>query len=112
MVLIFSAKEALLIISFNLTFSLIYNIWVHKSLLHNNFSRILLFHLCVIVLNIVLNFYMIELYGIKGAAISTMVQDYFIFIINVNRPTEIIIILKSVSFIRFLQLSKIDFNFE
>ena len=101
------AKEALLILSFNLTFSLIYNIWVHKSLLHNNFSRILLFHLCVIVLNIVLNFYMIELYGIKGAAISTMVSGIIsFFIINVNRPTEIIIILKSVSFIRFFTIIK------
>ena len=101
------AKEALLILSFNLTFSLIYNIWVHKSLLHNNFSRILLFHLCVIVLNIILNFYMIDLYGIKGAAISTMVSGIIsFFIININRPTEIIIILKSVSFIRFLTIIK------
>ena len=101
------AKEALLILSFNLTFSLIYNIWVHKSLLHNNFSRILSFHLCVIILNIILNFYMIELYGIKGAAISTMVSGIIsFFIININRPAEIIIILKSVSFIRFLTIIK------
>lgn len=101
------AKEALLILSFNLTFSLIYNIWVHKSLLHNNFSRILSFHLFVIILNIILNFYMIELYGIKGAAISTMVSGIIsFFIININRPAEIIIILKSVSFIRFLTIIK------
>ena len=101
------AKEALLILSFNLTFSLIYNIWVHKSLLQNNFSRILSFHLCVIILNIILNFYMIELYGIKGAAISTMVSGIIsFFIININRPAEIIIILKSVSFIRFLTIIK------
>ena len=101
------AKEAPLILSFNLTFSLIYNIWVHKSLLHNNFSRILSFHLCVIILNIILNFYMIDLYGIKGAAISTMVSGIIsFFIININRPTEIIIILKSISFIRFLTIIK------
>ena len=50
---------------------------------------------------------MIDLYGIKGAAISTMVSGIIsFFIININRPTEIIIILKSISFIRFLTIIK------
>tara|TARA_B100000963_G_scaffold355823_1_gene374836 strand:+ start:559 stop:1908 length:1350 start_codon:yes stop_codon:yes gene_type:complete len=101
------AKDALLILSFNLSFSLIYNIWVHKCLLQNNFSRILSFHLCVIILNVILNFYMIDLYGIKGAAISTMVSGVIsFFIININRPIEIIKILRSISFIRFILIVK------
>lgn len=105
------AKEALLILSFNLLFSLIYNVWVHKNLLYNNYSTILSFHLCIIILNIILNFYMIDLYGIKGAAISTMISGIISFlIININKPNEILIILKSISYIRFILIIKKMYN--
>ena len=105
------AKEALLILSFNLLFALIYNVWVHKNLLYNNYSTILSFHLCIIILNIILNFYMIDLYGIKGAAISTMISGIISFlIININKPNEILIILKSISYIRFILIIKKMYN--
>ena len=105
------AKEALLILSFNLLFALIYNVWVHKNLLYNNYSTILSFHLCIIILNIILNFYMIDLYGIKGAAISTMISGIISFlIININKPNEILIILKSISYIRFILIIKKIYN--
>lgn len=105
------AKDALLILSFNLVFALIYNIWVHKNFLYNNFSTILSFHLCIIILNIIINFYMIDLYGIKGAAISTMISGVISFlIININKPNEILIILKSINYIRFIKILKKIYN--
>ena len=97
-----SAREALLVLSFNLLFAIIYNVWVHKNFLINNYSKILFFHFVIIILNIVLNFYMIDLYGIKGAAISTMISGIFaFFIVNVSKPKEIYIIFSSLSFERF-----------
>jgi len=105
------AKEALLILSFNLLFALIYNVWVHKNLLYNNYSTILSFHLCIVILNIIINFYMIDLYGIKGAAISTMISGIISFlIININKPNEILIILKSINYIRFILTIKKIYN--
>ena len=105
------ANEALLILSFNLLFALIYNVWVHKNLLYNNYSKILSFHLCVVILNIILNFYMIDLYGIKGAAISTMISGIISFlIINLNQPNEILNVVKSVNFIRFFIIIKKIYN--
>ncbi len=96
------ARESLLILSFNLLFAIVYNIWVHKKFLINDYSKILFFHLLVIILNIVLNFYMIELYGIKGAAISTMISGIFAFcIVNISNPKEIYLIVSSLRFERF-----------
>tara|TARA_X000000950_G_C13885692_1_gene648722 strand:+ start:473 stop:1825 length:1353 start_codon:yes stop_codon:yes gene_type:complete len=96
------AKEALLILSFNLIFAIIYNIWVHKKFLTNNYSKIFFFHFVIIILNIVLNFYMIELYGIRGAAISTMISGILaFFIVNISSPKEIYLIFSSLKFERF-----------
>ncbi len=96
------AREALLILSFNLLFAIIYNVWVHKHFLVNNYKKILFFHIVIIILNIVLNFYMIDLYGIKGAAISTMISGIFsFFIVNISSPKEIYIIFSSLRFERF-----------
>ena len=97
-----TAREALLILSFNLLFSIFYNIWVHKNFLVNNYTKILFFHLLIVILNIVLNFYMIDLYGIKGAAISTMISGVLsFFIVNISSPKEIYIIFSSLRFERF-----------
>ena len=96
------AREALLILSFNLLFAIIYNVWVHKNFLINNYSKILFFHILIIVLNIVLNFYMIDLYGIKGAAISTMISGVLSFlIVNISSPKEIYLIFSSLKVERF-----------
>ncbi len=96
------AREALLILSFNLLFAIIYNVWVHKNFLINNYSKILFFHIVIIVLNIVLNFYMIDLYGIKGAAISTMISGVLSFlIVNISSPKEIYLIFSSLRVERF-----------
>ena len=54
---------------------------------------------------------MIDLYGIKGAAISTMISGIISFlIININKPNEIFIIVKSISFIRFKIIIKKIYN--
>ncbi len=98
-----SAREALLVLSFNVLFALIYNVWVHKNFLINNYSKILFFHFVIVILNIVLNFYMIDLYGIKGAAISTMISGILaFFIVNVSQPKEFYIIFSSLRFERLI----------
>ena len=99
----FVAKDALHILSFNLTFAIIYNVWVHKNFLRNSYEKIFFFHVTIIILNIALNFYMIELYGIKGAAISTMISGVFAFlIVNISKPFEIYIIFSSFSLERLI----------
>ena len=98
----FIAKDALLILSINVSFATIYNIWVHKNFLTNNYFKIFYFHITIIFLNIVINFYMIDLYGIKGAAISTLISGVFsFFIINISNPKEIYLIFSSLKFERF-----------
>jgi len=97
------AKEALNILAFNLYFALIFNIWVHKNFLTLNYKKILIFHLLTIILNIVLNIYLIDLYGIKGASISTMISGIIAFLtINISKPMEIYLIFSSFNASRFI----------
>ncbi len=96
------AKDSLLILTFNLIFAIIYNIWVHKQFLTNSYNKILFFHILIVFLNVALNFYMIDIYGIKGAAISTLISGLISFlIVNISTPREIYLIFSSFTFERF-----------
>ena len=96
------AKESLLILTFNLIFAIIYNIWVHKHFLTNSYNKILFFHILIVFLNVALNFYMIDIYGIKGAAISTLISGLISFlIVNISTPREIYLIFSCFTFERF-----------
>ena len=51
---------------------------------------------CTVILNILFNFYFINLIGINGAALATLLSAFFAFIIiNISQPKEFLVILSS-----------------
>lgn len=58
------------------------SVWNQWMVVENRTKRTLYFHLITAILNIILNYYMIEIYGIKGAVYALLVSliaAYFIF---------------------------------
>ena len=91
--------NSLKILSFNVGIALIINAWVHKQYLNSKYGQILFFQGCTVILNILFNFYFIDLLGINGAALATLLSAFFAFIIiNISQPKEFLLILSSFDF--------------
>ncbi len=71
--------DSLKILSFNVGIALIINAWVHKQYLVSKYSQILFFQACTMILNILFNYYFINLFGINGAALATLFSAFFCF---------------------------------
>ena len=90
--------QTLLLLSGNIFFSLIVILWVNKNYIKNNYLVILVFQSGCIIFNIIFNNYLIPIYGIYGAAISTIVAQLLIFfLINIFKWKEFDIIIQSLS---------------
>ena len=90
--------QTLLLLSSNIFFSLVVIIWVNKNYINSNYFVILAFQSGCIFFNIIFNNYLIPIYGIYGAAISTIVAQLLIFfLINIFKWSEFNIIIQSLS---------------
>ena len=82
----------------NIFFSLVVILWVNKNYINNNYLVILAFQSGCIIFNIIFNNYLIPIYSIYGAAISTIVAQLLIFfLINIFKWSEFNIIIQSLS---------------
>ena len=90
---------SLKILSFNVSFALIINLWIQKQYIETKYNLIFTYQIVSIFLNVLLNFYLIKYMGINGAALATLLSTFISFlIINVTQPKEIYIIFDSFSF--------------
>jgi len=88
--------NSLKILSLNVSIALIINAWVHKQYLVSKYGQILFFQGFAVLLNILFNYYFINLFGISGAALATLLSAFFTFIIvNISQPKEFLVILSS-----------------
>ncbi len=90
------ALNAFLILSLNVFPALLFNLWVHKQYVMSKYSSILFFQIGTIFLNILLNFYFINLFGISGAALASLLAPLVSFIlINITNNYEFGVIKES-----------------
>jgi O-antigen/teichoic acid export membrane protein len=88
--------NSLKILSLNVGIALIINAWVHKQYLNSRYGQILFFQGCTVILNILFNYYLINLLGISGAAFATLFSAFFAFmIVNISQPKEFLLISSS-----------------
>lgn len=98
------ALNAFLILSLNVFPALLFNLWVHKQYVMSKYSSILFFQIGTIFLNILLNFYFINLFGISGAALASLLAPLVSFIlINITNNYEFGVIKESFSITRHKQ---------
>ena len=72
--------------------------WVNKNYVNAKYTSILLFQLGAILLNIILNNYLIPIHGALGATISTILSQLLIFfLINIFAWSEYKIIIQALS---------------
>ena len=90
--------QTLLLLSGNVFFSLVVIIWVNKNYINGKYFVILAFQSGCIIFNIIFNNYLIPIYGVFGAAISTIIAQLLIFfLINIFKWSEFNIIIQSLS---------------
>ena len=90
--------NSLKILSINVAAALIINLWVHKQYVFSKYKQILFFQTSTILLNIILNYYLISFFGINGAALATSLAAILSFIIiNIHQPREFLLIFSSFS---------------
>ena len=93
-----TALNSFLILSVNIFPALLFNLWVHKQYVLSKYSSILFFQLGTIILNILFNFYFINLFGITGAALASLLAPLISFIlINITNNQEFLVIKDSFS---------------
>ena len=93
-----NALNSFLILSLNIFPALLFNLWVHKQYVLSKYSSILFFQLGTIILNILFNFYFINLFGITGAALASLLAPLISFIlINITNNQEFLVIKESFS---------------
>jgi O-antigen/teichoic acid export membrane protein len=98
------AINAFFILSLNVFPALLFNLWVHKQYVISKYNSILFFQIGTICLNILLNFYFINLFGITGAALASLLAPLLSFIlINISSNYEFSIIKDSFSLSRHKQ---------
>ena len=98
------AINAFFILSLNVFPALLFNLWVHKQYVISKYNSILFFQIGTICLNILLNFYFINLFGITGAALASLLAPLLSFIlINISSNYEFSIIKNSFSLSRHKQ---------
>ncbi len=92
------ALNAFFILSLNIFPALLFNLWVHKQYVVSRYSSILLFQIGTILLNILFNYYFINLFGITGAALASLLAPFISFIlINITNTQELSLIKDSFS---------------
>lgn len=92
------AINAFLILSLNIFPALLFNLWVHKQYIQSKYNSILFFQLGTICLNILFNFYLINLFGITGAALASLLSPLLsFFLINITNSYEFGVIKESFS---------------
>ena len=93
------ALDSFKILSLTIFPALLFNLWIHKQYVLSNYSRILFFQIGTIVLNILLNYYFINIFGMKGAALASLIAPIISFlIINIVNHQEFVLIIESFSF--------------
>lgn len=93
------ALDSFKILSLTIFPALLFNLWIHKQYILSNYSKILLFQIGTIVLNILLNYYFINTFGMKGAALASLTAPIISFIIiNITNHHEFFLIITSFSF--------------
>lgn len=92
------ALNAFIILSLNIFPALLFNLWVHKQYVVSKYSNILFFQIGTILLNILFNYYFINLLGITGAALASLLAPLISFIlINLTNTQELSLIKESFS---------------
>jgi O-antigen/teichoic acid export membrane protein len=98
------AINAFFILSLNVFPALLFNLWIHKQYVISKYNSILFFQIGTICLNILFNFYFINLFGITGAALASLLAPFLSFIlINISNNYEFSIIKDSFSLSRHKQ---------
>ena len=98
--------NSLKILSLNVGAALLINLWVHKQYIYSKYNQILLFQFSTIIINILLNYYLINMLGVNGAALATALSAIIAFtLINIAQPKEIYTIFSSFSLIRQKQIA-------
>ncbi len=98
--------SSLKILSLNVGAALLINLWVHKQYIYSKYNQILLFQCSTIIINILLNYYLINMLGVNGAALATALSAIISFIlINISQPIEFYTIFSSFSLIRQKQIA-------
>ena len=86
------------ILSLTIFPALLFNLWIHKQYVLSKYSTILFFQLGTIFINILLNYYLINILGISGAALASLIAPIISFlIINITNTQEFRIIAESFS---------------
>ena len=92
------ALSAFKILSFTIFPALVFNLWIHKQYILSKYSTIIFFQLGTILINILLNYYLINIMGISGAALASLVAPIMSFlIINIPNNHEFRTIVESFS---------------
>ncbi len=90
--------NSLKILGLNVSAALIINLWVHKQYIYSKYTQILFFQSSAIIVNIILNYYLINYFGVNGAALATSMSAIISFlIINISQPKEFLTIFSSFS---------------
>ena len=90
--------NSLKILGLNVSAALIINLWVHKQYIYSKYTQILFFQSSAIIINIILNYYLINYFGVNGAALATSMSAIISFlIINISQPKEFLTIFSSFS---------------
>ena len=81
--------NSLKILSINVAAALIINLWVHKQYVFSKYKQILFFQTSTILLNITLNYYLINFFGINGAALATSLANFIFYNYKYSSTTRI-----------------------
>ena len=96
-----NALNAFYILSINVFPAMLLNLWVHKQYVLTKYSSILFFQIGTILLNILLNYYFINIFGISGAAQASLLAPLLSFIIiNITNNQDLLLIKESFSLIK------------
>tara|TARA_B100000242_G_scaffold294139_1_gene275067 strand:+ start:5502 stop:6854 length:1353 start_codon:yes stop_codon:yes gene_type:complete len=102
-----SAHVSFIFLSISLFFSLVINFWIQKQFLLSNHLNILFYQIAAILFNIIFNSYLINSFGIDGAAIASLLSTFLAFVItNFTNPIEIYNIIECFGFKKQKQAAK------
>ena len=92
------ALQAFKILSITIFPALLFNLWIHKQYVLSKYSAILFFQIGTIIINIILNYYLINIMGISGAALASLMAPIISFlIVNITNNQEFLMIAEAFS---------------
>ncbi len=93
------ALHSFKILSLTVFPALLFNLWIHKQYVLSKYTKILFFQIGTIILNILLNYYLINTLGMNGAALASLLAPLISFIVlNITNTQEFWMIADSFSF--------------